>query len=73
MNFTTHALERLRDRGISEADVELALRWPLVPPTPGNSPDTVRWRGMATEGRILRVVTDSADHRKVVTAMWEGG
>jgi hypothetical protein len=69
--FTSHALERMRDREITREDVELALRRPWGRPRAG-SPGTIWIAGFAEDGRILRVCVPTDDRRLVITAAWQG-
>ncbi len=59
----------MAERGITEADVETALRRPLGDPLPGE-PGTVVIEGHAPGGRILKVCVRAADPDYVVTAYW---
>lgn len=72
MEYTDHARRRMDQRGISEGDVEAALRRPIGAPQPGNRPDTVEVRGYAPGGRILKIILDAADNETVVSAMVVG-
>lgn len=69
MRYRKHARDRMRDRGITEEDVEWALRRPTGPPGAGE-PGTYWQSGMAAGGRILRVCLDAADPEVVITLAW---
>ena len=70
MKYVRHALDRLADRGISEHDIELALRHPEGPPEPGSGVGNMVIVGAATGGRRLKVVCSAADRELVVSAWW---
>jgi hypothetical protein len=70
-DYSTHARERMEERGITEADVETALKRRIGHPGPGE-PGTVWMRGHAAGGRILKVCIRLADG-KIITLAWEGG
>jgi hypothetical protein len=59
----------MAERGITEADVETALRQPIGDPLPGQ-PGSVVLQGYAPGGRILNVCVRAADHDFVITAYW---
>jgi len=69
--LSQHAEQRLRERGISVADVRSALDRPIGSPEPGE-PGSVWIRGYAVGGRILKMCVDATDHHKVITAAWPG-
>jgi uncharacterized protein YuzE len=66
VRFSRHALERLRQRGISRVDVVTCLRRPIGGPSPGE-PGTIWVRGHAESGRILKVCVPLDDRRFVIT------
>jgi hypothetical protein len=59
----------MQRRGISEQDVEAALRRRRGAPTPGE-PGTLWVWGFAAGGRILKVCVQTADQEYVITAAW---
>lgn len=64
--ITVHGEERLRQRGITRADVENALNHPLRV-TPGQLGS--KWvHGYDTGGRILKVCISTNDENTVITA-----
>ena len=70
MRYVDHARERLAERGISEHDIELALRRPEGPPEPGSGIGNMVTVGAATGGKRLKVVCSAADRELVVSAWW---
>ena len=70
MKYTTHAYQRMVDRGISEQDVELSKRRPVGPPEPGSSMSTIVVEGMATGGRRLKIVLSTTDSDLVISTYW---
>lgn len=66
-SYSTHARQRMAERGISEADVESALRHRTGPPRPGDNGRIVVI-GYASGQRTLKVVL-SADEQVVVSVM----
>ncbi len=69
LRYSNHALRRLAQRGITQDDVEWALKRQLDP-FPGQT-GTVWLRGAAGGGRILKVCVPLHDHHFVITAVWE--
>lgn len=69
--LTSHALERMAERGITENDIEYAMNHRMGYPEPGNRPDTMVVRGFARGGGILKIVVSAADEGVFVSAMWE--
>lgn len=69
--FSRHAKRRLALRGITEADVLVALSRALGPPEAGDGGNLVI-DGYSREGRLLRVIL-SPDRGLVVSAMWRSG
>lgn len=59
--YSTHARSRMRERNISEADVEAALRRRRGDPRPGDKGRTVVY-GYAPGQRILKVVLQPDGH-----------
>jgi hypothetical protein len=70
LKFSDHARDRMRERGVTEADVELALRHPFGNPSPGQ-PGSIWIEGHAVGGRILRVCVETADQKNVITLAWK--
>lgn len=66
-SYTTHARRRMRERNISETDVEAALNRRSGKPVPGDNGRTAVY-GYAPGGRILKVVLQ-ADGTTVHTVM----
>ena len=69
LRFSSHARDRMAERGIAEIDVETALLQPIGGPVPGQ-PGTVLIDGFAPDGRILRVCVRDDDYGYVITAYW---
>ena len=67
--YAPHAVKRMQQRGIAEADVEMALRRRIGQPGPGQ-PGTMWIRGHAVGGRILKVAVFTTDTLFVQTAVW---
>jgi hypothetical protein len=68
LRYTFHARQRMRERGISEQDVEYAHRHPIGNPEPGARPGTLATTGpFPGRAGLLKVVVDSADSELVVT------
>lgn len=64
--FDPHALKRMKQRGVSELDVELALRRRIGYPTPG--PTGSIWiRGYGEGNRIIKVGVRTTDQNYVKT------
>jgi hypothetical protein len=59
----------MRERNVTEAEVEWALSHPSGPRQPGNRPGTIVVSGYRQGGGTLRVVIDAADQNLVVTVM----
>jgi len=59
----------MQDRGITERDVEMALRHRIGQPGPAQ-PGSLWLRGYAVGGRILKVCVRSTDDEYVITAAW---
>jgi hypothetical protein len=56
--YSPHARRRMRERKITEADVDAALRRPTGNPRPGDKGRTVAY-GYAPGGRILKIVLEA--------------
>ena len=67
LSFTSHALRRMAQRGLSESDVEFAHAHPLGPTTPGNRPDTRRFTGRLPSGAVLEIVVAATDRRRIIS------
>jgi hypothetical protein len=67
--YARHAKERMRQRRITEADVDWALRHPIGHPEPG-LPGSVWIRGYAVGTRVLKVCVSADDNDYVITAVW---
>lgn len=65
--YRTHARKRMRQRGITQDDVECALRREIRR-KPGE-PGTIWIYGASTEGRILGVCV-TTDRSVVITTAW---
>ena len=68
--FSDHVRRRMAERGVTEADINMALRRRHGTEEPGGRPDTIVVRGYAATGRSLTVVHDSADRERVVSVWW---
>ena len=66
--FTGHALQRLKERGISREDVESALNRPTGRTIPGEF-GSIWVFGLDTKGRILKVCVATDDRQRVITAV----
>jgi hypothetical protein len=69
LEYSSHALNRMKARRITPEDVEWALRHPIGEPGPGE-PGSVWIRGHAVGGRILKVCVLVDDHDYVITLAW---
>lgn len=69
--YSQHARDQMAKRGITETDVEMALRHPIGSPLPGE-PGTIWIKGHAPAGRILKVCVRLTDRDFVITAAWPG-
>jgi hypothetical protein len=69
VRFTDHALKKMGERGISEADVKRALERRKGAPTPGE-PGTIWIWGYAAGSKVLKVCVPTTDHEFVITAAW---
>jgi hypothetical protein len=67
--YTTLAWRRMRQRGVTPADVDRALAHPNGSPQPGNQPGTIVVAAYRPGGGTLKVVLDAADQGLVVTVM----
>lgn len=70
IRYSTHARQRMTERGITEADVEAALRRRIGQPQPGDNGRVVVI-GYGSGQRILKVVL-TADEQVVVSVMPAG-
>ena len=72
--FTRHARQRMELRGVSDEDVEWALRRPIGDPRAGE-PGTMWVWGHASGTRVLKVCVRVADPKVVISVAWqdEGG
>ena len=70
MRYTRHARDRMRERGITEADVEAAVNRPIGDPDAGNLGSIVT-TGQAPGGRRLKVVRSAADLELVISLYWQ--
>lgn len=70
VRYGRHALERMRQRGITTNDVERALHLQIGHPEPGE-PGSIWIRGYAVGGRILKVCVRT-DRSYVITVAWPG-
>jgi hypothetical protein len=73
LTYTGHALERMAERGVSEEEVELALRRRMR--TRPGDPGTIWVDGYGTGNRVIPVCVRVADQKFVTTVGWpkEGG
>lgn len=69
LDYSRHARDRMAERGITEAEVEVTLNRPVGRPEAGTSPGTIKVTGatQGDEGALQIVVT--ADGQFVVT-LW---
>jgi hypothetical protein len=67
-SYSQHARQRMRQRGVTEADVTSALKRRSGEPCPGNDGSVVVL-GFAPGGRILKTVLTS-DYQCVISVMW---
>jgi Domain of unknown function (DUF4258) len=68
MEYSQHAKRQMRRRGITEQDVDWALKRPCGN-RPGE-PGTVWLRGFAAGGRILEVCVRLPERRFITTIAW---
>ena len=68
IRYDPHARDRMAERGVTEQDVELALRRPRHR-TPG-PPGRIWIWGYAGSGRELKVGVSTSDQRYVTTVYW---
>jgi Domain of unknown function (DUF4258) len=68
LTYSTHARERMEERGVSERDVELALRR-QVQTRPGD-PGTLWIDGYGTRDRVIPVNVQTADRTFIITVGW---
>lgn len=66
--YSRHAEQRMRQRGVTRADVQWALERE-IDRTPGDS-GTVWIHGQPAGNRILKVLVPSNDHSFVITVAW---
>lgn len=71
MELTDHVKKRMAERGITEGDIQWALRRRVGSPKPGE-PGSIWVMGQASGGRILKVLVASDDMSRVITAAWPG-
>lgn len=69
VEYSSHARERMEERGITEADVERTLSLPIGNPHPGE-PGSLWIQGYAVGGRILKVCVRADNYNYVITAAW---
>lgn len=69
LTYSNHARDQMRRRGVTEQQVEQALRRP-VGDRPGE-PGTIWIHGIVTGGRVLAVCVRLHDWRYVVTVAWK--
>jgi dienelactone hydrolase len=69
-SFAPHARQRMTERGITDADVEAALKHRLGQPRPGDNGRIVVL-GYAPGGRILKIVL-TPDEQCIVSVMVRG-
>ncbi len=65
-----HARRRMRERGITPADIERAMA--NVISRVGTSEDSVKVRGYGQPGRVLKVWLPNDDPTFVKSVAWEG-
>lgn len=68
MEIPPYARKRMRQRAVTEEDIEWAMRR-QIRQTPGE-PGTVWIHGHAAGGRILKVCVRADDHDQVITVAW---
>jgi hypothetical protein len=66
LRYSSHARTRMRQRNITEEDVETALRRPIGPPRPGQLGSLWIW-GYDAGGRILKVCCPTDDREFIKT------
>jgi hypothetical protein len=67
LHFAAHALDRVRERGISQSDVEFAWAHPASATVSGRRPDTRKFVGRTATGTDLIVVVAKDDRRRIIT------
>jgi Domain of unknown function (DUF4258) len=68
LTYSTHARERMQERGVSDQDVELALKRPIR--TRPGDPGTLWIDGHGTGGRVISVNVQAADKTFIITVGW---
>jgi hypothetical protein len=66
--LTRHARDRMAQRGITEEDIDSALR--RTSRSEPGAPGTIWVYGYTTTGRELKVCVDVHDRDRVVTVAW---
>jgi Domain of unknown function (DUF4258) len=69
LEYSSHAMKRMKARRITPADVDWAPRHPVGNPALGET-GSVWIEGHAVGGRILKVCVAVDDHEYVITAAW---
>ncbi len=67
LQYAAHALDRVRERGISQTDVEYAWAHPATATEPGRRPDTRRFIGRTAAGTDLVIVVAENNRRRIIT------
>jgi len=67
LNFADHALDRVRERGITPGQVEYAWSHPTGPTLAGARPDTQKFTGRTSAGTDLVIVVARDDRRRIIS------
>ena len=71
MRLTDHAARRIRERGITQAQLEHAMHHLLGGPAPGSQPGTMVLTGLLPDGAgSIKIVVQAADRDTVIT-VWK--
>jgi predicted thioesterase len=70
LTISRHARQRMAQRGITQVEIEHALRHVLG--TQPGEPGTIVVRGYAPNGDILKVFVRATDQDYIISAMWAG-
>lgn len=67
LDFSNHAVEQCRQRGIGLEEAEDAWDRPVEQTRPGKRPDTLSFIGQTTSGRRITFVVDHLNRRRIVS------